>query len=403
MTEFFNVLSLKEASQILKENWPPIAVETVGLEEAWGRTLSIDATAMEDLPPFHRSSVDGYAVLATDVHGASESIPAFVTLVGEVQMGTKPDKAISTGECVWIPTGGMLPTGADAVVMVEHTEKLGQDTVLITRPVAVGENVIKAGEDCLIGEKVIPAGMTLRPQDIGVLAALGMTEIPVTKPFRVGVISTGDEVVGVDVTPRIGQVRDVNSFVLGAALKRWHLQECLYGVIPDDFTLLQKSIATALKENDFVIISGGSSVGNRDLSLKVLLSFSDSEMLFHGLSIKPGKPTLAVKIGTQLVIGLPGHPVSALMVLGVLLDRVMLDRALTNLVKAVLSDNVASQAGRDDFVRVRLDNNSKGLYAIPVHGKAGLIRVMSEAHGFIHIPHHEQGFNKGELVTVHLF
>ncbi|MGI6551500.1 MAG: gephyrin-like molybdotransferase Glp [Syntrophomonadales bacterium] len=402
MAEFFNVLSLEEAKQILSRNWPQPAMETVGLKEALGRTLAAGVLAKEDLPPFQRSTVDGYAVLAADVYGASETIPAFLNLAGEVTMGCEPEMELTTGECAWIPTGGMLPAGSDAVVMVEYTEKLGQDTILINRPVAAGENVIRKGEDCRTGEEVLPAGGPLRPQDIGVLAALGMTRIPVLSPLRFGIISTGDEVVEVGTTPQIGQVRDVNSYVLGAALARWGAELRYYGVIPDDFNRLQETIAAALAENDCVVMSGGSSVGTRDLSLTVLLSFPESKLLFHGLSIRPGKPTLAVRIGSQLVIGLPGHPVSALMVLEVLVGPLMPDR-MHNKRVASLTDNIASQAGRDDFVRVKLDNSGETLRAIPVHGKSGLIRVMSEAHGFIHIPSHKQGLNKGETVTVHLF
>lgn len=402
MAEFFNVLSLEEAGQILEKHWPQPAMETVGLKEALGRTLAVGATAREDLPPFQRSTVDGFAVLAADVYGASETIPAFLNLTGEVLMGRRPEMELITGQCAWIPTGGMLPAGADAVVMVEYTEKLDRETVLITRPAAPGENVILAGEDCRIGEEVLPAGRSLRPQDIGVLAALGITEITVLSPLRFGIISTGDEVVDVDTTPRMGQVRDVNSYVLGAALGRWGVKVRYYGVIADDFTLLKESIDVALGENDCVILSGGSSVGTRDLSLEALLSFPESELLFHGLSIRPGKPTLAVKVGSRLVIGLPGHPVSALMVLEVLLGPARPNRARSTRA-AILTDNIASQAGRDDFVRVRLDQRSDAVRAIPVHGKSGLIRVMAEAHGFIHIPRHKQGLSKGETVTVYLF
>ncbi|NLW44762.1 MAG: molybdopterin molybdotransferase MoeA [Syntrophomonadaceae bacterium] len=402
MAEFFNVLSLPEATRIIADNWPRPAVKTVGLEEALGRTLAADVIAGEDLPQFPRSTVDGYAVLASDVHGASETIPAFLSLVGEVVIGLPPRIDIASGQCAWIPTGGMLPTGADAVVMVEHTEALDRETVLVTRQVAPGENVIRAGEDCRVGEQVLPEGHTLRPQDIGVLAALGITEIPVFSPMRCGVISTGDEVVGIDATPAMGQVRDVNSYVLGAALKRRGVDTRYYGVAADDFNRLQEKIAAALAENDLVVISGGSSVGNRDLSLEVLLSFPDSRLLFHGLSIKPGKPTLAVRKGPQLVLGLPGHPVSALMVLEVLLEAV-LPEGLRGTCTAVLTDNVASQAGRDDFVRVKVEHSGEVARAIPVHGKPGLIRVMSEANGFIHIPHHKQGLRKGETVIVRLF
>jgi len=403
MAEFFNVLSLEEAQSTLKENWPGLREEEVALHEAEGRVLAQDVFSTEDLPPFNRSTVDGYAVLASDVHGASEGIPAFLSLAGEVAMGVPAEVKVQPGECAWVPTGGMIPPGADAVVMVEYTEKLGSDTVLVTRPVAAGENVMKTGEDCRQGELVIPGGRLLRAQDIGVLAALGWTRVKVASRLRTGVISTGDEIVGVDQTPRYGQVRDVNTHVLSAALRSWGSEVKAYGIVPDDCERLRESICRALTGNDIVFLSGGSSVGTRDLTLEVLLSFPGAKMLFHGLSVKPGKPTLAVKIDGQLVIGLPGHPVSALMVLTVLIGDVISTRTRSR-VTAVLADSVASQAGRDDFVRVRLlANGEERPLAKPVHGKAGLIKVMSEAQGFIHIPRRLQGLNRGDPVTVHLF
>ncbi|NLG33241.1 MAG: molybdopterin molybdotransferase MoeA, partial [Syntrophomonadaceae bacterium] len=219
MTEFFQVVSLEEASQILKSNWPSPVAECVDLEHALGRTLVSEVVAAEEVPPFSRSTVDGYAVLASDVYGASEGLPAFLTLTGEIKMGSHPASGINSGECMWIPTGGMLPDGADAVVMVEHTERLDTDLILASRPVSLGENVIRVGEDCRIGDSVLPAGKVMRPQDLGVCAALGVTSLEVAAPLKVGVISTGDEIVSIDSNPGMGQVRDVNSYILAAALK----------------------------------------------------------------------------------------------------------------------------------------------------------------------------------------
>ncbi|MGE5404751.1 MAG: gephyrin-like molybdotransferase Glp [Candidatus Saccharibacteria bacterium] len=402
MTEFFNVLRLEEAQRLIKDKWPRTRTEELPLNQALGRKLAVDITARENLPPFERSTVDGYAVRSQDVFGASESIPAFLALKGEVQMGTAAGVAIGPNECAWVPTGGAIPAGADAMVMVEYTEKLGDDTVLITRPAGPGDSIIKAGEDCSQGDVGLAAGTVLRPQDIGVAAALGYSQLQVECAVRVGIISTGDEIVDVNETPGAGQVRDVNRYALAAAVTRRGGTPTLYGIIPDDFDRLVDAIKTAFNENDIVLLSGGSSVGTRDMSLQAMLSLAGAELLFHGLSVKPGKPTLAAAIGEKLAVGLPGHPVSALMMFETTVGQV-LSPGLAGTVGAVLSDSIASQPGRDDFVRVALRNIDDMLYAVPVHGKAGLIRVMSRADGFIHIPYEKQGFNKGEQVSVHLF
>lgn len=402
MSEFFNVLSLGEARKLIIDNWPDHPPEEIGLEAALGRRLAIDITAGEDSPSFPRSTVDGYAAAAQDVFGASESIPAFLALKGEVVMGCAPDFTIGPGECAWIPTGGMVPEGASVVVMVEYTEKLGDDTILVTRPAGFGENIIRIGEDCQAGSTAIPAGRVIRPQDIGVAAALGITRLTVEPVIRAGIISTGDEIVDIQCLPQAGQVRDVNSYILAAAVRKMGGKADVFGVVPDDFDRLKQMVARVLEEKDCVILSGGSSVGTRDMSLQVLLSFPDSKLLFHGLSIKPGKPTLAVKIGDKLAIGLPGHPVSALMVFKVLVGQVF-DAGYSYSVRAILSDNIASQSGRDDFVRVGLTDKEGETWAMPIYGKTGLIRVMSEAQGYIHIPYEKQGLSRGEKVIVYIF
>lgn len=401
MTEFFNVARLGEAQQLIADKWPKTSTIVLPLDQALGRRLGAELSARENLPSFERSTVDGYAVRSQDVFGASESIPAFLILKGEVLMGCSAGIEVGANECAWVPTGGAIPAGADAMVMVEYTEKLGDDTVLITRPAGPGDSIIRVGEDCPLGGIGLKAGVLLRPQDIGVAAALGYAQVEV-ESVRVGIISTGDEIVDIDNNPGPGQVRDVNSYTLAAAVKRRGGQPTLYGIIPDDFEELVRTIKTGFAENDIVILSGGSSVGTRDLSLKAMLSLPDSEMLFHGLAVKPGKPTMGVAIGEKLAIGLPGHPVSALMMFEMTVGQ-MLNPGFAGQVGAVLVDSIASQPGRDDFVRVTIKDENGILYAAPVYGKAGLIRIMSLADGFIHIPYEKQGFNKDEQVSVHLF
>ncbi|MGE5370976.1 MAG: gephyrin-like molybdotransferase Glp [Solirubrobacterales bacterium] len=399
MNEFFHVLRLQDAARALQERWPQRIAESVPLEACLGRTLATDLPAHEDLPPFARSTVDGYAVLSQDVFGASEGLPAVLQPCGEIEMGVMPPFSISPEQCAWIPTGGVLPEGADAVVMVEYTEKLGEDTILVSRPAAPGENVIFPGEDCRRGEIALYTGLKIRPQDLGVAAALGYDQLPVLKPLKVGILSTGDEIVPITAQPTAGQIRDVNSHMLAAAVRRHGGQPTLYGIVPDEFDRLRETAALAIQQNDLVLLSGGSSVGMRDLSLRVLQDFEGAELLFHGLSIKPGKPTMGLAIRDRLVIGLPGHPVSALMVFETLAGPLLggPDPVAT---AAVLSENVASQPGRDDFVRVTLQRQGASITAVPVYGKAGLIRIMAQADGFVHIPYEKQGLLKGEPVIV---
>ncbi|MGE5397200.1 MAG: gephyrin-like molybdotransferase Glp [Chitinophagales bacterium] len=396
-------MRLEEARRILQDLWPSPTITEVPLIDSLGKTLADNVIAAEDLPPFGRSTVDGFAVKAEDTFGASEGLPAFLTYSGEVMMGEAPQMEIEKGECVWIPTGGMLPRGTDSVVMVEYTDRLGEDTILITRPVSPGENVIRPGEDCASGDVALPGGQVMRPQDIGVAAALGLSVLKVNAPIKVGIISTGDEIVDIDKRPTGAQVRDVNSYTLAAGVIRRGGIPAIYGVVPDDFESLRRKTETALLENDCLLLSGGSSVGTRDFSLQVLQSFEGCRVLFHGLSVKPGKPTLGVSLGNgKVVVGLPGHPVSALMIFNVLLGPLM-SKGIQNLAGAVLSDSIASQPGRDDFVRVRLFQEEERMIATPVYGKAGLIRIMSQADGFIHIPYEKQGINKGDPVIVQLF
>lgn len=402
MPEFFRVVRFEEARALVEACCPPRRPQEVALADSVGRVLARDVTSREDVPAFERSTVDGYAVRARDTFGSSEALPGYLALVGEVLMGEATALALGQGECAWVPTGGMMPAGADAVVMVEHTELLGDDTVLVHRPVGPGENVIRVGEDARAGERVLEAGRRLRPQDVGVLAALGQERVEVLAPLRFGIVSTGDEVVPVDQEPRIGQVRDINSHALAAAVRQHGGIPHQYGIIPDQEAQLRRGLARALAENDVVVISGGSSVGTRDLTLEVLLSLPDAELLFHGVAARPGKPTMAVRAGQQLLLGLPGHPVAALMMFR-LLGAPLLDVAGPQEVRAVMASNVASQAGRDDFVRVELSGEGRVQVATPLHGKSGLMLLMARAHGFVHVPYEKQGIAAGEEVAVVLF
>lgn len=387
---------------MVRRRLPSRQTENIPLNQASGRVLAREIVSPEALPAFNRSTVDGYAIKASDSFGSSESFPAFFTLVGEVTMGEGSDIVLNPAQCAWIPTGGMLPRGADAVVMVEYTERLGDDTVLVYRPAAGAENVMQTGEDIQEGQTLYAAGCLLRPQDIGMLASLGIGQVPVWKPFRVGVISTGDEVIPLQQKPAPGQIRDVNSHALAAAVLSTGNFARMYPIVGDEYLLLKQAVEEALAENDIVILSGGSSVGVKDVTLDVLTSFQGSELLFHGIAVKPGKPTLAVGLENHLLIGLPGHPVSALMVFHILLKPLLMTGS-HDFVMAECAENIASQPGRDDFIPVQLKNVEDGWLAAPLLGKSGLMSILSKADAYIHIPCEQQGLRRGQQVKAWLF
>jgi molybdopterin molybdotransferase len=402
MGEFLKVMSYEEAVLRLRKAIASQQAEECTLGESSGRALSGLLYSPEDVPAFDRSTVDGYALRAMDSFGASEALPAFFQCVGSVLMGAGPDFELGSGECAWIPTGGMLPTGSDAALMVEYTEKLGDDTVLAYRPVSPGENVMLTGEDIRCGQVLFPERHVLRPQDIGLLASLGLKTVSVLKPYQVGIISSGDEVIPIESQPQPGQVRDVNSFSLAAAVARLGHNASNYPLVGDEARQLKAMVAKSLQDNDLTLLSGGSSVGIADFTLDVLLSFPDAELLFHGLAVKPGKPTLAVKINDRLIIGLPGHPVSALMMFHVVVQP-LLDNSKPYPLFARLLQNIASQPGRDDFVPVSLQEEAGQWSARPLLGKSGLMGILSRADGYIHIGAVEQGLAGGSICRVALF
>jgi molybdopterin molybdotransferase len=400
--EFLKVMTYQNAQLLLHRNFPNPQTEEVSLRHSLHRRLSAPLTSPEDMPPFNRSTVDGYAVEASDTFGCSESLPSFLDLAGQVRMGTRPDFAVKKGQCCWIPTGGMLPEGTNAAVMVEYTEKLGTDTILVYKPVGPFENAMRQGEDVYKGQNLFSEGKRLRPQDIGLIASLGITRVPVYKPYNIGIISTGDEIIPVDKTPLTGQIRDVNSCALAAAVRQCGAEPAVYPIVPDHVEHLKQTAARALAENDVLLMSGGSSVGIMDVTLEVLLSFPDSSLLFHGVAVKPGKPTMAVKIGNKIVIGLPGHPVSALMMFYVVCAP-LLRWGETNIVPARLTENLASQAGRDDFIPVELECGDQYRVARPLLGKSGLMSILARADGYLHIIREKQGLEAGDEVNVYLF
>ncbi len=412
MTELFNLMSVEQAWELFGNNisLPGPRREEVPVSEARGRILAEDIVSGVNVPGFSRSAMDGYAVKARDTFGASEAMPAMLEVAGEVLMGQAAPVSVVAGQAVKISTGGMLPEGADAVVMVEYTEPLDSRNILVVRPVAPGENVVRRGEDISEGQVVISAGTVVRPQEMGAMAGLGIVSCPVVKRPRVGILSTGDEVVNPEQEPGPGQVRDINSYSLAGLAEEAGGCAVCYGIVHDEFALLEEAVKKALKENDIVVVSGGSSVGTRDVTSNVLNSLGRPGVLVHGVSVKPGKPTILGVVDNQPVIGLPGHPASAMVLADIFL--VPLIRAYAGLgftslcrrsVKAAMGRNMASAAGRLDYIRVALGRSDGRIIADPVLGKSGLITTMVKADGFVIIPMEKEGLEAGEEVEVILF
>lgn len=409
--EFFKVVTVAEAKDILFKNWSgkSKAGELVPLTQSLQRVLAEDVASQVDVPGFARSTVDGFAVMAKDTFGASEALPAIMTITGEIFMGQAPPGSLRPGEAMRIPTGGMLPENADAIVMVEYTEEMDDQTVLIERAVAPGENVVRRGEDIIVGAVLLSAGRVIRPQELGALAGVGVTQIPVVVKPKVAIISTGDEVVNPDQTPGPGQVRDINSYALYGQVVALGGEATLFGIVPDQYETLRATVENALQSHDVVILSGGSSVGTRDVSAKVMDELGQPGVLVHGVSVRPGKPTIISVVQDKPVFGLPGHPVSAMVIFD-LFVRPVLNTLLGRkqapwrpVVQARLNRNLASGGGREDYVRVQLDARADGLWAEPVLGKAGLITTMVKADGLIKIPLETEGLATGEDVEVEVF
>jgi len=408
---FFKVLAPQEALRLL------LAVEYVGTEpvptiKARARVLAEDLYSAVDLPHFHRAAMDGYAVKAKDTFGASQSLPAYLKLAGVVEMGKEAIQAINSGEAIRISTGGMMPPQADAVVMVEYTDETDAGLVEIHRGVSPWQNVIQIGDDIKQGELVFRRGRRLKAHDLGALTGVGISSVPVYKRPRVGLISTGDEIVDADTEPRPGQVRNINQHSLaglieecGAELKDW-------GVIADDRNELTRAIGEALEWGDLVLLSGGSSMGAKDIALETILSFPNSEFIFHGISIAPGKPTIFARACGKPIMGLPGYPVSALVIFDLfgapLIRRLGGESAdalqrFTRTVRARLKTNIASQLGREDYVRVTLERQSDRLIATPLPSKSGAIFTLVKADGMVRIEMNQDGLEQGEEVEVILF
>ncbi|MGQ9461059.1 MAG: molybdenum cofactor synthesis domain-containing protein [Candidatus Bathyarchaeaceae archaeon] len=408
---FRKLLSLEEAKQTLKERFSPkpVGTERVSLSEALDRVLAEDVVAPMDVPPFDRSTVDGYAVKAVDTFGADEDRPITLKFCGQVAVGEHPSVVVEGGMTAEIATGAPLPAGADAVVMAEYSVRRG-NTILIHRPVSEGENVMDAGSDIHKGETILKKGQRLASHEVGVLAALGLTEVSVYKRPRIAIISTGSEIVepGKPLPP--GKIYDINAHTLSAAVLECGGELINLGVIPDERNQLEVAVKKALGSSDAVITSGGVSVGPKDIIPQVLDTLGKPGVIISGVAVKPGKPTTIAVIDGKPVFSLPGHPTSSLLMFYMMVRPVICEMAgrteeTSPMVKAVATTKMFPARGRRTFVMVNLTRDKTGrLIASPVPtGLSGAITTLARADGFVEIEEKRQFVDEGEEVTVYLF
>lgn len=405
-----NVDTIQETRAKLEKYCPFISpgTEQAGLLQAAGRILASDVCASENIPPYRRSTVDGYAVRSADLGAASEMLPTFLRISGEVMLGTDSSGlSAGAGSCVYTPTGGEVVNGADAVVMTEYCETFGDDMVAVSSPAAPGENMVQPGEDIRKGDVLLKKGQTLKAQDIGTLAAAGIASVPVFVPWKVSIISTGDELVPPEAVPGPGQIRDVNTYTIAARSIREGLQVIRTAAVKDDWDALLNTLEKAKADSDVIVLSGGSSKGKKDMSSELIAKVADCGVLTHGIAAKPGKPTITGfdKESRTMFVGLPGHPAAALMVFEQILIRLW--RSLTGqpeerTVQARVTVNVQSAPGRRTFQLVTLDETD-GTRAVPLFAKSGMISPMSRADGYFEMSENQEGVGAGETVQVHLW
>jgi molybdopterin molybdotransferase len=393
-----------EVFEILKNEFCDFNLESekVSIQEAVFRIVAQDIVSGIDVPHFDKSTVDGYALRCEETFEANDENPAVFEIVGEVKTGEVPDLQIQKGQAARIFTGGYLPQNVNSIVMLENTiEEDGK--LYVFKPAKPGENILRKGEDIKKDSIVIKKYQKLEPAQIGVLAAIGKKDVEVFKKIRVGIISTGDEIISQDEKLDSAKIYDVNSFTLYTSCYKEYALPKMYGIVKDDFEALKDALFKALQENDIVLISGGSSVGTYDNTLKAIESLKDSKVLVDGVSIKPGKPTIIAKVGTRAVFGLPGHPVSCLFIFNFfvkrLIDIILHQQDTSRKVLAKMKTSIATSSGRTEFVFVKLHFGDE-ILAEPLYGKSGSINLLNNASGYIRVDATKTGIKAGDIVEV---
>lgn len=408
------LISVEKALKLLLQHAPfkRPAELNLPIDKSYKMVLSRDIISPEDLPSFSRSTVDGFAVSSSDTFGATEIMPSYLDVTAEILMGERPEFVLKKGECARIATGGMLPEGADSIVMLEYSQQIDERMIEILRPVSPGENVIPVGEDARKGECILKKGRRLRPQDIGALAGLGMTDIWVYEKPRVSIVSTGDEIVPADRPVKPGQVRDINSYTLAGSISDAGGIPLKKGIFSDRYESIKDVVETSLNNSDMILITGGSSVGTRDMTSRVVDDLGMPGVLFHGVSLKPGKPMIGGVIDGVPVFGLPGHPAAVNVCFEVFIRPVLeiqsgcgetrFDKAKRT-VQARIAKNISSSPGREEHIGVALEERDGELWAMPLLGKSGLITTLTRADGTAVIPLNKLGVHEGEVLEVRLF
>ena len=405
-----NVDTISDTKDKLKKYCPLISpkTESVGLMQAVGRILASDLVSSENIPSYRRSTVDGYAVSSAQLGAASDMLPTFLCVTGEVLLGENSSGlSAGSGTCVYTPTGGEIPDGADSVVMVEYCESFGNNMIAVSRPSSPGENIVQPGEDIKSGELILKKGRILRAQDIGILAAAGITSIPVFVPWNITVISTGDELIAPEAVPGPGQIRDINSYTIAARSIQEGLRIKRTTALKDDWETIWKTLEEAKTDSDIIVMSGGSSKGKKDMSSALINAAADCGVITHGVAAKPGKPTITGfdKKSRTMFIGLPGHPAAALMIFEQILIRIwhdLTEQPEERTLQARITANVASAPGRRTYQLVSL-TKSDVLKAVPLFAKSGMILPMSQADGYFEMGENQEGVKTGDLVEIRLW
>lgn len=381
--------------------------EEINVVDALNRITFEDTYSPIELPEFSKSVVDGYAIKSKDTVGASESMPVFLDLLGYAEMGKDAHGIVKNGATVYVPTGAIIPKGADSVVMIEYVEKLDMDTIAVYTSVAPGEGIIQKGEDIQKGEIIIPKGKMIRAQNIALMCAVGIEKIRVYKKLRVSIISTGDEIVNSFGKVEAGQVRDINTHLLSNMVLESGAEVGLNILVKDDFDEIKSATVKALLVSDVVLLSGGSSVGAKDMTMNVIEALDNGEIFIHGVAVKPGKPTIVGKVGNKAVFGLPGHPSSAMIIYRIFVDYLIKKKYSMAeekiLIDAVSSENIHSSPGKETYQAVDLYYEDNEYKAIPIYGKSAAISKVAKSKGFIRIKENKEGIKKGEKVKVELF
>lgn len=401
---FGKLIYLREAIAVIRTIVKEISDERISIDLAHNRVLAEDVISDIDVPHFRKSAMDGFTVVASDTFGAANTNPKEFKLKGSVVAGTVSKKKLDSGECVEITTGSPMLANADAVVMVEYTEREG-NKIIVYKSVAPGENVIQIGTDIKKGTTVLTKGSRLGPRFTGVLAAIGRNSVLVKKIPRLGVLSTGNEIVSSEEDLVEGKVYDINSRTLIDSIREIYCLPVNLGIVGDDRELMKKKILEGVEKSDIVIMSGGSSLGTEDLTRDVVQDLG--EVLVHGIAVKPGKPVIIGRIGEKAFVGLPGYPTSALSDFHILIKpaiQAMLGmKEIQNFIQAKLARKVASTIGRYEFLAVKLERHEDGMIAVPVMKGSSAITTLSSANGFVEIDENTEVLNKGTLVKVSLF